>query len=121
MHQMGSCRMGSSPQNSVTDGQGHCWDVAGLYVADASCFPTASGPVTNSWLFPSLCCSHNRKVAGRQTYAVAHAQWHQLYSIYACDSFMLLKHKLLYNAMLLLAYATIMLLCRPNHVLVAAW
>ncbi|DBA72909.1 TPA: hypothetical protein ACH3X2_009868 [Trebouxia sp. C0005] len=43
MHQMGSCRMGSSPQNSVTDSQGHCWDVAGLYVADASCFPTASG------------------------------------------------------------------------------
>ncbi|DBA85949.1 hypothetical protein WJX77_012681 [Trebouxia sp. C0004] len=43
MHQMGSCRMGSSPQTSVTDGQGHCWDVAGLYVADASCFPTASG------------------------------------------------------------------------------
>jgi len=50
MHQMGSCRMGSSPKNSVTDSQGHCWDVAGLYVADASSFPTASGTVANLWL-----------------------------------------------------------------------
>lgn len=43
MHQMGSCRQGSSPNNSVTDGEGHCWDVANLYVADASAFPTATG------------------------------------------------------------------------------
>ena len=43
MHQMGSCRQGSSPMNSVTDGEGQCWDVANLYVADASTFPTATG------------------------------------------------------------------------------
>ena len=43
MHQMGSCRQGASPQDSVTDGEGQCWDVADLYVADASAFPTATG------------------------------------------------------------------------------
>ena len=121
MHQMGSCRMGSSPQNSVTDSQGHCWDVAGLYVADASCFPTASGTVTILWLIPSVCCSHNENMTERQTCAVAHAHWHHLlYSIYAFDSFKLLKHKLLCNAVLPLAYATLLLLCRPKLILTAA-
>lgn len=42
-HQMGTCRMGSSPQHSVVDEAGQCWDVRGLYVADASVFPTSSG------------------------------------------------------------------------------
>jgi len=111
MHQMGSCRMGSSPPNSVTDGQGHCWDVAGLYVADASCFPTASGTVTNIWLIPSLCHSHNKQVTVRQTCAVAHGQWHHfLAAIHACIS-----------SVLLLTYATLLLLCGLKHVLTAAW
>ena len=43
MHQMGTCRMGASPNSSVADSEGQCWDVAGLYIADASCFPTSSG------------------------------------------------------------------------------
>ncbi|WIA29237.1 hypothetical protein OEZ86_011745 [Tetradesmus obliquus] len=42
-HQMGSCRMGSSPRSSAVDASGQCWQVAGLYVADASLFPTPSG------------------------------------------------------------------------------
>lgn len=42
-HQMGSCRMGGSPSDSVCDGRGEVWEVSGLYVADASTFPTASG------------------------------------------------------------------------------
>lgn len=43
-HQMGTCRMGSSPRNSVVDPRGKVWGVAeGLYVADASVFPSASG------------------------------------------------------------------------------
>ena len=96
MHQMGSCRMGSSPQNSVTDSQGHCWDVAGLYVADASCFPTASGTVINLWLNPLL---HTQEQIGRQACTIAHASWfHLLYNMYACDSFVLLRQKLLYLA-----------------------
>lgn len=42
-HQMGSCRMGVSPRKSVVDPRGQVWGVEGLYVADASVFPTASG------------------------------------------------------------------------------
>ena len=42
-HQMGSCRMGSSPKTSVIDANGESWEVKNLFVADASTFPTASG------------------------------------------------------------------------------
>ena len=42
-HQMGSCRLGSSPRTSVADPYGQVHGVPGLYVADASGFPTASG------------------------------------------------------------------------------
>ncbi|EME47783.1 hypothetical protein DOTSEDRAFT_69651 [Dothistroma septosporum NZE10] len=42
-HQMGSCRMGTSPKNSAVDHRGRVWGTKGLYVADASVFPSASG------------------------------------------------------------------------------
>ncbi|KAJ9091885.1 hypothetical protein QFC19_008911 [Naganishia cerealis] len=42
-HQMGTCRMGSSPSHSVVDQRGRVWGCEGLYVADASVFPSASG------------------------------------------------------------------------------
>ncbi|KAI9818614.1 MAG: hypothetical protein M1832_004387 [Thelocarpon impressellum] len=42
-HQMGSCRMGTSERASVVDPRGKVWGTAGLYVADASVFPSASG------------------------------------------------------------------------------
>ncbi|KAF9358391.1 hypothetical protein BGX26_001850 [Mortierella sp. AD094] len=42
-HQMGTCRMGTSPNNSVIKPTGETWEVKGLYVSDASAFPTASG------------------------------------------------------------------------------
>lgn len=42
-HQMGTCRMGTHPRNSVVDPKGKVWGVEGLYVADASVFPSASG------------------------------------------------------------------------------
>lgn len=42
-HQMGTCRMGSSPSHSVVDQRGEVWGCQGLYVADASVFPSASG------------------------------------------------------------------------------
>ncbi|KFM25183.1 Long-chain-alcohol oxidase FAO1 [Auxenochlorella protothecoides] len=44
-HQMGSARMGTDPAASVVDAEGQSWDVAGLYVMDASTFPTATGGV----------------------------------------------------------------------------
>jgi long-chain-alcohol oxidase len=42
-HQMGSARMGSDPALSVVDAENQAHDIAGLYVMDGSCFPTASG------------------------------------------------------------------------------
>jgi choline dehydrogenase-like flavoprotein len=42
-HQMGSCRMGSDPQTSVADPSGQLHDTPGVWIGDASAFPTASG------------------------------------------------------------------------------
>ena len=42
-HQMGSCRIGTRPRDSVARPDGRVWGVEGLYVTDASAFPTASG------------------------------------------------------------------------------
>ncbi|KAI9273076.1 hypothetical protein BDA99DRAFT_499962 [Phascolomyces articulosus] len=42
-HQLGTCRMGNSPDTSATKPTGETWEVNNLYVADASLFPTASG------------------------------------------------------------------------------
>jgi long-chain-alcohol oxidase len=42
-HQMGSCRMGSDPAISAVGPDHRTHEVDGLYVADASLFPTASG------------------------------------------------------------------------------
>jgi choline dehydrogenase-like flavoprotein len=42
-HQMGTCRMGNDPQTSVADPWGELHDTKGVWVGDASAFPTASG------------------------------------------------------------------------------
>ncbi|KAK0646626.1 long-chain fatty alcohol dehydrogenase [Cercophora newfieldiana] len=42
-HQMGSCRMSSHSGAGVVDSKGKVWGTEGLYVADASVFPSASG------------------------------------------------------------------------------
>jgi long-chain-alcohol oxidase len=42
-HIMGTARMGGSPNTSACTPGGETWDVRGLYVCDASVFPTASG------------------------------------------------------------------------------
>ena len=42
-HQMGTCRMSGSPRTGVVDLTGKVWGKEGLYVADASVFPSASG------------------------------------------------------------------------------
>jgi long-chain-alcohol oxidase len=42
-HQMASCRMGARAGTSVVDAEHRVWGTRGLYVADASTFPSASG------------------------------------------------------------------------------
>ncbi|MFW3171588.1 GMC family oxidoreductase N-terminal domain-containing protein [Geodermatophilus sp. CPCC 206100] len=42
-HQSGSCAAGTDPERSVVDGRGRLHDVDGVWVADASAFPTAPG------------------------------------------------------------------------------
>jgi choline dehydrogenase-like flavoprotein len=42
-HQMGTCRMAVDPRYGVVDGDGRVWGTEGLWVADASVFPSASG------------------------------------------------------------------------------
>ena len=42
-HQMGSCRMGDDPATSVADPWGQLHDTKGVWIGDASAFPTASG------------------------------------------------------------------------------
>jgi len=42
-HQMGTCRLGSNRKTSVADPYGQVHGVGGLFVADASGFPSASG------------------------------------------------------------------------------
>ncbi|GAA5959307.1 hypothetical protein JCM21900_003924 [Sporobolomyces salmonicolor] len=56
-HQMGSCQMGVKASTSVVDPRGRVWGTEGLYVADASVFPTASGVnpmITNMSLSHSI-------------------------------------------------------------------
>ncbi|KAK3385471.1 hypothetical protein B0H63DRAFT_433208 [Podospora didyma] len=42
-HQMGTCRMSAKERDGVVDPRGRVWGIEGLYVADASVFPSASG------------------------------------------------------------------------------
>jgi choline dehydrogenase-like flavoprotein len=42
-HQMGTCRMGNDPATSVANPWGELHDTKGVWIGDASAFPTASG------------------------------------------------------------------------------
>jgi choline dehydrogenase-like flavoprotein len=43
LHHMGSARMGKDPSTSVADPWGQLHDTPGVWIGDASAFPTASG------------------------------------------------------------------------------
>lgn len=40
-HPMGTARIGADPRRSVVAPSGECHDLAGLFIADASLFPTS--------------------------------------------------------------------------------
>lgn len=42
-HQMGSCRLSARPEDGPLKPNGETWEVANLFVADASTFPTSLG------------------------------------------------------------------------------
>jgi choline dehydrogenase-like flavoprotein len=42
-HQMGTCRMGPDPASSVANPDGELHDTPGVWIGDASAFPTSSG------------------------------------------------------------------------------
>jgi choline dehydrogenase-like flavoprotein len=42
-HQMGTCRMGTDPATSVADARGQLHDAKGVWIGDASAFPTSTG------------------------------------------------------------------------------
>jgi choline dehydrogenase-like flavoprotein len=42
-HQMGTCRMGTDPTTSVANPWGELHDTPGVWIGDASAFPSASG------------------------------------------------------------------------------
>jgi long-chain-alcohol oxidase len=42
-HQMGTCKMGIDPTQSVVNEYGETWGCANIFICDASVFPTSSG------------------------------------------------------------------------------
>ena len=66
IHECGTARMGNSPANSVVDSNNQCWDARGLYVTDASCFPSqgAQNPTLTILALTARACAkalENRK------------------------------------------------------------
>jgi choline dehydrogenase-like flavoprotein len=66
-HQMGSCRMGADPQTSVADPRGELHDTPGVWIGDASAFPTPSGtnPMITIMALASRTADHIAAAAGR--------------------------------------------------------
>ncbi|KAI4303452.1 hypothetical protein MLD38_039080 [Melastoma candidum] len=69
-HQMGSCRMGTGPKRSAVSPVGETWEVEGLYVADASVFPTALGvnPMVTCQAIAYCTAQSVLEVLGRKKY-----------------------------------------------------
>ncbi len=72
-HQMGTCRMGADPSTSVAGPTGELHDTPGVWVGDASAFPTASGsnPMITIMALAHRTAEHLAAAAGAQT--VTHA------------------------------------------------
>lgn len=68
-HQMGSCRMGRDPQTSVADPRGELHDTPGVWIGDASAFPTPSGtnPMITIMALASRTADNILEAAGAST------------------------------------------------------
>jgi choline dehydrogenase-like flavoprotein len=60
-HILGTCRMGSSPGDSVVNADGRSWDVPNLWICDGSLFPTAGG-VNPSLTIQALACRMGARI-----------------------------------------------------------
>jgi choline dehydrogenase-like flavoprotein len=54
-HLMGGCRMGFSPQDSVTNSDGRTWDIPNLWICDGSLFPTSGGVNPSLTIMANAC------------------------------------------------------------------
>ncbi len=63
-HQMCSARMGADPKRSVADPDGAVRGVRGVWIADASAFPTASG-VNPTMTIMALAMRNTRRMLAR--------------------------------------------------------
>lgn len=61
-HLMGGCRMGFSPEDSVTNADGRTWDIPNLWICDGSLFPTGGG-VNPSLTIMALACRIGDRIA----------------------------------------------------------
>ena len=59
-HELGTARMGTSPNNSVLNGFNQCWDVDNIFVTDGSCFPSAGykGPTLTIMALTARTCDY---------------------------------------------------------------
>jgi choline dehydrogenase-like flavoprotein len=60
IHECGTARMGADPLSSVLDPNNQCWDARGLYVTDASCFPSqgSQNPTLTILALTARACHH---------------------------------------------------------------
>merc|ERR1712060_540154 len=63
-HQMSTCRMAADPKLGAVQPSGETWEVPGLFVADTSAFPTASG-VNPMWTCAALAHHVSQQVKRR--------------------------------------------------------
>lgn len=60
LHECGTARMGDDPSNSVLDPHNECWDARGLFVTDASSFPSqgTANPTLTVLALTARACAH---------------------------------------------------------------
>jgi choline dehydrogenase-like flavoprotein len=60
VHEVGTARMGVSPDTSVLDPWNRIWDFPNVYVTDGACFPSSGfqNPTLTMLAITSRACSH---------------------------------------------------------------